>query len=274
MARFLLLQLEAPLTSFGGVSIDAIGAVVDFPGLSMITGLIGCALGLERSDARGLDALQARLEPASALVRPGTRAVEYQSAQLYQGDIGWTTWGEPVGRAASPSYKPVEGTGRREARGRKGLNHQRYIGVDQDSRTLVAVRVSGGAPDLDALAAALERPSRVLYIGRRAQLPSRPVLLGTAEAPSPLAAISRSVQVHAPGADAVRIQWPAPPGLVAGPDPVDGLDPRWRVELVGPRSVTDIRRHATRTHGGSRRVFEGRLVREPRPTTHDEIGPS
>ena len=43
--RWLVLQLEAPLVAFGGVTIDHIGVIRDFPALSMLTGLFANALG-------------------------------------------------------------------------------------------------------------------------------------------------------------------------------------------------------------------------------------
>ena len=42
---WLVLHLEAPLLAFGGVAIDQIGIIRDFPAASMLTGLLANALG-------------------------------------------------------------------------------------------------------------------------------------------------------------------------------------------------------------------------------------
>jgi CRISPR-associated Cas5-like protein len=46
MIPILLLRLEAPLMSFGGVAIDYRGVTRTFPGCAMLTGLITNALGM------------------------------------------------------------------------------------------------------------------------------------------------------------------------------------------------------------------------------------
>ena len=55
---WLILRLEAPLIAFGGVAIDHIGVIRDFPALSMLTGLFANALGFrgrERFELAGFD---------------------------------------------------------------------------------------------------------------------------------------------------------------------------------------------------------------------------
>ena len=47
MHAWLKLDLAGPLMAFGGVAIDQVGPVRDFPAASMLTGLFANALGLE-----------------------------------------------------------------------------------------------------------------------------------------------------------------------------------------------------------------------------------
>ena len=47
MRDALILRFDAPLMSFGGPMVDHNGVVQDFPPTSLLTGLIGNALGYE-----------------------------------------------------------------------------------------------------------------------------------------------------------------------------------------------------------------------------------
>ena len=147
MPRHLLLRLEAPLIAFGGETIDNFGVIRDFPALSMITGLFANALGWRREDCELHDRLQNRLVVGARLNTPIQRLREYQTAQLFEKDQAWTTFGEPEGRAPSPSYSM-------QADGRKSLTWQRYRDYHASLNVLVALRLepSDNALTLDDLA--------------------------------------------------------------------------------------------------------------------------
>ncbi|WP_267348941.1 type I-E CRISPR-associated protein Cas5/CasD [Sphingomonas sp. GM_Shp_2] len=165
--RHLLLDLDAPLMSFGGDLVDAYGVVRDFPAKSMLAGLLANALGWERHDADVHAALQARIVMGSARVGEGQRQREFQTAQLGANDRGWTTRGRVEGRAGgAETYRSP---------------HIRYRDMDADARVLIAFRLNPAevAPDLDTLAAALMRPERPLFIGRKPFVPSRPLCCGS-----------------------------------------------------------------------------------------------
>src|SRR5271170_3180752 len=101
MAKHLILALEGPLAAYGAEMVEARGPVRDWPGASLLTGLIANALGLTRSMGAELAALQARLDFAVRLDRRGTSLRDFQTAQLEKSDTGWTTRGLPEGRAGS-----------------------------------------------------------------------------------------------------------------------------------------------------------------------------
>ena len=63
----LILNLESPLMSFGGETIDNLGVIRWFPAVSMLTGLLANALGWRRVDRERHQDLQDRLvsPPAS-----------------------------------------------------------------------------------------------------------------------------------------------------------------------------------------------------------------
>ncbi|WP_343526965.1 type I-E CRISPR-associated protein Cas5/CasD [Sphingomonas sp.] len=238
--RHLLLDLDAPLMSFGGDLVDAYGVVRDFPAKSMLAGLFANALGWERHDAEAQGALQARLAIGSARMVEGQRQREFQTAKLEANDRGWTTRGRVEGRAGgADTYKSP---------------HIRYRDMDADARVLVACRLERAteAPDLDALAAALTRPERPLFIGRKPFVPSRPLLLAIVEADTiPDALVAGMALIDTPPeADTPRAQWPFD-------------EPNGAAIVTAPREdeLTDERHWPAGVHAGLRRVIHARLGR-------------
>jgi CRISPR system Cascade subunit CasD len=172
-----MLRLDAPLMSFGGVVVDQINPVDRFPGRSLLTGLLGNALGWDHADTAALAALQSRLRHASRWDLAPELLVDYHTVDLGQDfmqDTGWTT------------------RGRREERGKGDATsgtHQRWRhywanGCATVALTLAATGPDDGAVSLDDLEAALRRPARPLFIGRKACIPAAPLLLGRRRSPS------------------------------------------------------------------------------------------
>jgi CRISPR system Cascade subunit CasD len=168
----LLLRLDAPLMAFGGIMVDETGPVDRFPGRSLLTGLLGNALGYDHRDTAGLQALQSRLRHASRLDAEPDLLVDYQTVDLGQDfmlQTGWTT------------------RGRREDRGKgdaTSSTHQRWRhywanGCATVAMTLLeATAAAHNRVDLAAVEAALRRPARPLFIGRKTCMPAEPLLLG------------------------------------------------------------------------------------------------
>ena len=149
---------------FHGVAIDHAGVTRDFPAQSLLTGLLANALGWARTEWEKHQALQDRLVFAARRDR-GEGAgplTDVQNARLEKIDKGWRTWGEPEGRDGA-SY---------------GARHRRRRDYHMDARAMVALRLEPekAGPNLDAIAAALERPARPLFIGGKPCLPSAPLL--------------------------------------------------------------------------------------------------
>ena len=218
--RHLLLDLDAPLMSFGGDLVDAYGVVRDFPAKSMLAVLFANALGWERHHVEG------------------QRQTEFQTAKLEANDRGWTTRGRVEGRAGgADTYKSP---------------HIRYRDMDADARVLIACRLDPAAedPDLDRLAAALDRPERPLFIGRKPFLPSRPLGRGFVEAASIPDALVAGLAELMDETQPVRAQWPV--GEVTGNPSAAG---------ARETELTDERHWPAGVHAGLRRVIEGRLAR-------------
>lgn len=231
MTRHLVLRLEAPLMSFGAEMVDAYGVVRDFPALSAITGLIANALGWERHAAEAHDRLQARLIMGSVRLAEGRRVRDFQTAELGGGDRGWTTRGVAEGRAggAATYLSP----------------HIRYREADADALILVALRLDPAdeTPTLDEVAAALDRPERPIFIGRKPFLPSGPINAGFCDAAT--IADVLAILLDKWKTPAARAQWPI------------GEGPEARNSLI---ELTDERNWLTGVHTGLRRVAEGTIA--------------
>ncbi len=231
--NWLVLDLSAPLMSFGGVAIDQVGPIRDFPALSMMAGLFGNALGWHWSDGMAHQALQDRIIMASAIAREGHRITDSQNAQLSKQDRGWTTRGKVEERAGASYAAP----------------HRRLRDYHADRDVVVVLRLDPASedPDLAMLAAALERPVRPLFFGRKPCLPGRPILRrARIAADTAFTALQAVVKADDPtlpqvSADA-RAQWT--PGQ--GPE-------------GNATALADIRVWTSGMHGGTRRVIEGRL---------------
>ena len=241
--KALILRLDAPLMSFGGVMIDQHGFIERFPGTSLLTGLIGNALGWRHGDFQRLQSLQGRLQYAARWDVAPQRIIDYHTVDLGQPKMrepGWTTRGEPEHRAGGPDAR--FGT------------HIRYRHHWADGLMTLALTLAGeGEPDLDTVRAALARPDRPLFLGRKACLPARPLLDPEPIREGPdLLAILRAVPVWdrqgQPLADGGQVEacWPAELGLPAGT----------RGEI---RRVYDLRDWPNQLPAGNRERAEGIL---------------
>jgi CRISPR system Cascade subunit CasD len=229
---WLVLHLEAPLLAFGGVAIDQIGIIRDFPAASMLTGLLANALGWWRTEWQAHQALEDRLVFAAQRDRENPTGIltDMQNARLEKTDRGWTTYGMPEGRAGA-SYIPP---------------HRRQRDYHADACVTVVLRLDPAAdsPDLDAIAAALDRPARPLFIGRKPCLPSCPLSVGSVHAPSAYEALGSIPAIDKP-LHPLRALWPQTEG------PTEGRQVHRIVALP------DLRNWKTGLHGGTRLVVEG-----------------
>lgn len=250
--RWLVLRLEAPLLAFGGVAIDQIGVTRDFPAASMLTGLLANALGWRRTEWQAHQALQDRLVFAARRDRENKTGIltDLQNARLFAKEAGWTTFGIPEGRNKESSSFGVEDLTLSKKLG-KYLTNQRLRDYHADACVTVVLRLDPAEdlPDLDAIAAALDRPARPLFIGRKPCLPSRPLSAGTVDAPSAYEALQRIPAVDKP-CGLLRALWPEREG------PSEGRQVHRIVALP------DLRNWKTGLHGGTRMVVEGTVEAE------------
>lgn len=233
--RWIVLRLEAPLLAFGGVRIDHIGPTRDFPSASMLTGLLGNALGYSRTEWERHQSLQDRLVIASRIDRERKSGLltDTQNAGLEKTDKGWTTWGEPEGRDGA-SY---------------GAPHRRLrdFHMDASVTAVLSLKPPEGDPDLDTLARALDFPARPLFVGRKPCLPAGRLFYGFVVAGSAYEALRKADRVQAAP---LRAMWP----LGEGPQQGSVVD-----RIV---DLPDIRNWRSGLHSGSRQVVEGRIEPE------------
>ena len=233
----LILRLDAPLMSFGGVAVDNLGPTEMFPTQSMLTGLIGNALGYDHSQWQQLQRLQDRIRYAARQDRAGTRLADFQTVALGQEhlvDRGWTTQGVRENRAGASG---------------KGT-HIRYRDYLADAAYTVALALLPGDPSLERVEHALRFPERPLFFGRKPCLPAGlPIVVGQVQAESLLQALRqappiRPAEAHDTGPTELPAIWPADE-----PHPGQGQ----------PQTITDTRDWVNQVHVGRRLVHRGFL---------------
>lgn len=247
MRDHLMLLLDAPMSAWGAEIIDARGGVRDFPGRSNLTGLIANALGWDRSEGGRHDALQARMRVAAVRVREGATLRDFQTAKLEANDKGWTTRGRREDRAGGAATYDSP--------------HIRERDWQADVATLIALRLEPAdeAPTLDDVSAALDRPERPLFLGRKPAAPAGRIVMARRTAATAFAALEATIAQtpglpferirHGVGPRPLRAQWDPGEGPASGA--IEGI----AVDLC------DERRWALGAHGGMRQVFQGLLRR-------------
>jgi CRISPR system Cascade subunit CasD len=231
-----MLALEGPLAAYGAEMVDARGPVRDWPGASLLTGLLANALGYTRSDRQAHARLQERLRFAIRIDRSGTRLRDFQTAQLAKNDRGWTTRGEPEGRDGNTYDTPH-------------IRERDYF-ADLALSVALALDPPEETPDLGALASALERPARPLFLGRKPCLPSRPIHAGMMEADDAVHALILHPTTAEDSAAEPEIVRLAPQGTA--PRSQEGFETMF---------VTDERNWISGVHGGERIFLRGTAAR-------------
>lgn len=249
MLDVLLLRFDAPMMSFGTVAVDAIGHTSPFPGRSLLTGLLGNALGFDHRDGDRLTQLQTRIHHAVRRDAGGEVRTDYQTVDLGQDflldEVAWTSRGRLDPRGGSAENKVGTHIRRRD-----------YL-VDSVFTLALTLTAAGESPDIDALEAALRRPARPLYLGRKCCIPSSPLLIQRIRAPSLRQAVREAPAPTMPRRDRsqIRLWWP------------EGDEPS--SESTSHRvTITDARDWFNQVHVGTHVMYEGRLERPDEETNH------
>lgn len=244
----LILRLDAPLMSFGAPIVDRHGEIQSYPALSMISGMLGNALGYDHSDFDKLQRLQERLQYASRQDRAGQEIQDYQTVDLSQDFMrdknGWTTEGWLDKRKGGAASK---GTHIR-------LRDYRADSIHTASLTL---QPADEAPTIDDLQKALQHPERPLFIGRKTCLPASPLFIKRMQAENLAKALQKiPLAKRADKRNSYPAWWPVDE---------EGDHPKANIE----QPVTDRRDWANQIHTGERWIAHGEIQVQTQEVDHE-----
>lgn len=235
MRTYLMLSLDGPLQSWGGVAMDPLRPTLSFPTRSALAGLSASALGWSYRDGARTTELQDAMDYAARLEREAQVILDYQTADLDRiGSQGWTRWG-------------IEKRGGGPAAGGTQILKKGYLA---GGAFLVALGLTDRSPvALAELADALRLPARPLFLGRKGCLPASPILIGEKDAASALEAAASWPAVdngeRGSSEPTTHVFW-----YDDGAGPADGE----------PQRVWDRRDFATDRFGGERIVRRIRMA--------------
>lgn len=176
MAQYLLFRLYGPLASWGEIAVGEARYSGYHPSRSMLLGLLGAALGIDRQDEPGQQALS---EAFQFGVRQEARGMPLRDFHTIQVGV--------------PGRKEVFRSRRQELSGRTEtmLSSRTYL---CDALHVVAVQPASDQESisLDDLKAALEKPHYPLCLGRRSCPVALPLMPRVVEADSMFAAFERA----------------------------------------------------------------------------------
>lgn len=176
--KFLTATLYAPIASFGGLAVGERRTSERYPTRSMLIGLLGAALGVDRADESAQKALAQAYQFAVQIFEAGRPFTDYHTAQMpSRGKARYATRREEL---AAPELNTV-------------LTSRDYR---SDFLAGLAVAASSNAPyTLEALSAALRAPRYTLSFGRKScafGLPLDPTIAEHDDASAALAAVWES----------------------------------------------------------------------------------
>lgn len=155
-----------------GPRIDAMPQGLAIPTRSLVTGLIGSALGLARSESARLQQLQDTLRLAVVVLRKGREIIDYQIADL----------GKP--HMKGPMWTSGVTTVKREGSVVEGLRQQ-WRPYLADAEMLLIIELLPEAPfSATEILAALDQPQRPLFLGRTSCPPQTRIAGEVIDAPS------------------------------------------------------------------------------------------
>lgn len=178
--RYLVFQLQAPLSSWGESAVGEYRGTAEHPTQSALLGLLGAALGLLRDDEAAHAALRDGYGFAMALLSGGSLLRDYHTAQV-------------------PPRSALKGRPQATRRHELAVPKTSLSTIlstrdyRQNAASMVAMqaRDDGTAPHtLADLASALRHPKFTLYLGRKACVPAAPLWPHVIEAASAQAAFA------------------------------------------------------------------------------------
>ena len=165
MHDFLVFQLQAPLSSWGEPAVGEFRATASHPGQSALIGLLGAALGLDRSDEAAHADIRDGFGFAVGVLSTGSLLRDYHTAQVPPRTV---LKGRPQATRRQEMAVPRRELG-------TILSTRDYR---QNATSLVALQARADVHvrfTLEQLACALREPRFTLYLGRKACVPGAPL---------------------------------------------------------------------------------------------------
>ena len=160
-ANTVLLRLEGPLQAWGDNSKFVIRRTAEAPTKSGVLGLICCAMGLSRHEARNRLPELNELLMGVRVDRPGTRWWDYHTVGAKIGIL--KADGKGIKRTGGGKEDPIETL----------ITRREYL---CDASFLVALQ--GDSQQIGAVHRALKSPAWPVFLGRKSCPPTTPVLAG------------------------------------------------------------------------------------------------
>lgn len=194
--RYFTMHLTGPVASLAGVQYDAAPSVLPVPTRSMITGMLGGAMGWSYREHARLQELQDELELGFVVHDPGTVIWDFQTTDMTKPHMVGAIW-TLAANGSLGVFKRGGGGKDRDTASRPltcGIDITAVVGVERDPEQLLA---------------ALRRPVFPVTLGRRGMFPTDPVAGGVLEVGS----IADGLESVA--ADRIGARWT--PVLAPGP---------------------------------------------------------
>ena len=160
--RFFTMHLAGSVASLAGVQYDAAPSVLPVPTRSMITGMLGGAMGWSYRDHALLQELQDELDLGFVVHEPGTVIWDFQTTDMTKPHMTGAIWTLDASGSLGV-FKRGGGGKERDTASRPltcGIDITAIVGVERDPEPLLA---------------ALRRPVFPVTLGRRGMFPTDPI---------------------------------------------------------------------------------------------------
>ncbi len=229
LTNTLFLRLEGPLQSWGERSRWSIRDTANEPTKSGVIGLIACAMGYTTDEQ--IRPLSKKTRLGVRVDAPGTQISDYHTiGGGYEYPTLLTAQGKPKKSSGSPHTE---------------ISERAYL-CDASFLAALQVREEADAPLIGKMAAALQSPHWPIFLGRKACVPSRPVLAGVGHYQSLLEALTKQNSF-------TRYRKAQRP------------EETFRLRFVIESDAPTGRRRRDNIHSRQPRVFHPRYVTTPKP---------
>lgn len=175
--EYLIFQLQAPISAWGDTAVGEYRPTANYPSESALIGLLGAALGIERTEELRHQSLVAELRFAIGVQSTGRLLRDYHTAQV-------------------PGRVQLKNRPHRTRRDELSIPKEELNTIlstrdyRQDAACLVAVQtIPEASTQLSELAQAIQQPKFVLCLGRKSCPPSVPLWPQIIEADNALQAM-------------------------------------------------------------------------------------